>query len=233
MPHHRRLIDELSQGGPNSIHLCGDQPAFPDNHYEPERQCIRHGVPVDFAWWTMASEVCYHLRRAVRPVPAVRPSGRCARRSAAHPANGHLTREEDGRARREQPGAGGHAGDMRRNVLRRSRARPGVCVEKEGSDGTSGTSRYPGPASCCRRGALPGRRGRARHPARRGKCGRCGGVRGVLPGRAGAASEWAGGRMSGHRAFRRKDLRGLRPGNIACRAHAGLVFAAGHVADPG
>lgn len=51
MPHHRRLIDELSQGGPNSLHLCGDA----TRHFSTIAASLNvtafdTGFPVDFAW---------------------------------------------------------------------------------------------------------------------------------------------------------------------------------------
>jgi uroporphyrinogen-III decarboxylase len=49
MPHHRRLIDELSSGGPNSIHLCGDAThLFGLLRRELDIQSFDTGFPVDF-----------------------------------------------------------------------------------------------------------------------------------------------------------------------------------------
>lgn len=48
LPHHRRLLDEFSQGGPNSIHLCGSvQHLLPLLQRELNIQDFDLGFPVD------------------------------------------------------------------------------------------------------------------------------------------------------------------------------------------
>lgn len=50
LPRHRRLIEELSQGGPNSIHLCGDATRhFPMLKEKLNIQSFDTGFPVDFS----------------------------------------------------------------------------------------------------------------------------------------------------------------------------------------
>jgi hypothetical protein len=51
LPHHHRLVQAFSEGGPNSIHLCGDA----TRHFRLLRdelniQSFDTGYPVDFAW---------------------------------------------------------------------------------------------------------------------------------------------------------------------------------------
>jgi uroporphyrinogen-III decarboxylase len=51
LPRHRRMIDELSQGGPNSIHLCGNATRhFPLLKENLGIMSFDTGFPVDFAW---------------------------------------------------------------------------------------------------------------------------------------------------------------------------------------
>lgn len=51
MPHHKLLIDELSQGGPNSIHLCGNAARhFPLIADKLAVTGFDTGFPVDFEW---------------------------------------------------------------------------------------------------------------------------------------------------------------------------------------
>ncbi|MGQ9525121.1 MAG: uroporphyrinogen decarboxylase family protein [Armatimonadota bacterium] len=57
-PFHKRLMDAFSEGGPNSIHLCGDAMRhFPFLRDNLNIQSFDTGYPVDFAW----------LRRALGP----------------------------------------------------------------------------------------------------------------------------------------------------------------------
>lgn len=51
LPYHKRLVDAFSEGGPNSIHLCGDS----TRHFQFLRDALNitsfdTGYPVDFAW---------------------------------------------------------------------------------------------------------------------------------------------------------------------------------------
>jgi len=51
LPFHKRLVDEFSEGGPNSIHLCGDS----TRHFQLLRDALNiksfdTGYPIDFAW---------------------------------------------------------------------------------------------------------------------------------------------------------------------------------------
>jgi uroporphyrinogen-III decarboxylase len=49
LPHHRRLLESLSSGGPNSIHLCGDATRhFPMLKEELNIRSFDTGFPVDF-----------------------------------------------------------------------------------------------------------------------------------------------------------------------------------------
>jgi hypothetical protein len=49
LPHHRRLLESLSMGGPNSIHLCGDATRhFPMLKEELNIRSFDTGFPVDF-----------------------------------------------------------------------------------------------------------------------------------------------------------------------------------------
>lgn len=51
LPHHRRLIDTFSSGGPNSIHLCGDATRhFRFLRDELDVQSFDTGFPIDFDW---------------------------------------------------------------------------------------------------------------------------------------------------------------------------------------
>lgn len=51
LPFHRRLVEAFSEGGPNSIHLCGDATRhFPLIRQELNVQSFDTGYPVDFAW---------------------------------------------------------------------------------------------------------------------------------------------------------------------------------------
>ena len=51
LPRHRRMIDELSHGGPNSIHLCGNATRhFPLLKERLDIQSFDTGFPIDFAW---------------------------------------------------------------------------------------------------------------------------------------------------------------------------------------
>ncbi|MEI6512871.1 MAG: uroporphyrinogen decarboxylase family protein [bacterium] len=51
LPYHKRLINELSEGGPNSIHLCGDATRhFPLIAKELNVNGFDTGFPVDFTW---------------------------------------------------------------------------------------------------------------------------------------------------------------------------------------
>ena len=50
LPFHRRLVDAFSEGGPNSIHLCGDATRhFPTLKEELNIMSFDTGFPVDFA----------------------------------------------------------------------------------------------------------------------------------------------------------------------------------------
>ncbi len=50
LPHHRRLVDAFSEGGPNSIHLCGDATRhFPFLKAALNIKSFDTGFPVDFA----------------------------------------------------------------------------------------------------------------------------------------------------------------------------------------
>lgn len=50
LPHHRRLVDAFSEGGPNSIHLCGDATRhFPLLKTALNIKSFDTGFPVDFA----------------------------------------------------------------------------------------------------------------------------------------------------------------------------------------
>ncbi|NUP99973.1 MAG: hypothetical protein HUU35_08975 [Armatimonadetes bacterium] len=50
LPHHRRLVEAFSEGGPNSIHLCGDATRhFKTLRDELNIQSFDTGFPVDFA----------------------------------------------------------------------------------------------------------------------------------------------------------------------------------------
>jgi uroporphyrinogen-III decarboxylase len=50
LPHHRRLMETFSEGGPNSIHLCGDATRhFPSLKRELNVMSFDTGFPVDFA----------------------------------------------------------------------------------------------------------------------------------------------------------------------------------------
>ena len=49
LPYHQRMLDELTQGGPNSIHLCGNaQHLFPTLQSELNIQSFDTGYPIDF-----------------------------------------------------------------------------------------------------------------------------------------------------------------------------------------
>ena len=51
LPHHRRLLDTFGEGGPHSIHLCGDaQRHFPVLKQELNIQSFDTGFPIDFGW---------------------------------------------------------------------------------------------------------------------------------------------------------------------------------------
>jgi len=51
LPCHRRMLSELTEGGPNSMHLCGDATRhFPLLRDELNIQSFDTGFPVDFAW---------------------------------------------------------------------------------------------------------------------------------------------------------------------------------------
>ncbi len=51
LPHHRRLLETFAEGGPHSIHLCGDaQRHFPVLKQELNIQSFDTGFPIDFAW---------------------------------------------------------------------------------------------------------------------------------------------------------------------------------------
>lgn len=51
LPHHRRLVEAFSEGGPNSIHLCGDATRhFPFLKEALDIKSFDTGFPVDFAW---------------------------------------------------------------------------------------------------------------------------------------------------------------------------------------
>jgi len=51
LPHHRRLLDTFGEGGPHSIHLCGDaQRHFPILQQELNIQSFDTGFPIDFGW---------------------------------------------------------------------------------------------------------------------------------------------------------------------------------------
>ena len=51
LPHHRRLLETFGEGGPHSIHLCGDaQRHFPILQQELNIQSFDTGFPVDFGW---------------------------------------------------------------------------------------------------------------------------------------------------------------------------------------
>lgn len=63
LPIHRRLVDAFSEGGPNSIHLCGDATRhFPTLRQELNIQSFDTGFPVDFGWLrrTLGPEVEIH-----------------------------------------------------------------------------------------------------------------------------------------------------------------------------
>jgi len=63
LPHHRRLLAEFSQGGPNSIHLCGDVARLlPVLQQELNIQSFDTGFPVDLG----------QLRRTLGPKAALR-----------------------------------------------------------------------------------------------------------------------------------------------------------------
>jgi len=50
-PFHKRLVDAFSEGGPNSIHLCGDATRhFPFLKARLNIRSFDTGFPVDFAW---------------------------------------------------------------------------------------------------------------------------------------------------------------------------------------
>jgi len=54
-PFHKRLVDTFSEGGPNSIHLCGDSTRhFPFLAEHLNIQSFDTGYPVDFAWLRQA-----------------------------------------------------------------------------------------------------------------------------------------------------------------------------------
>lgn len=51
MPHHRKLIESVSEPGTRSIHLCGDATRhFPTLHRELNITSFDTGFPVDFSW---------------------------------------------------------------------------------------------------------------------------------------------------------------------------------------
>ena len=63
LPYHRKLVDTFSEGGPNSIHLCGDATRhFPMLQKELNIQAYDTGFPVDFSWLrqTLGPDVTIH-----------------------------------------------------------------------------------------------------------------------------------------------------------------------------
>lgn len=82
LPFHRRLVDAFSEGGPNSVHLCGDATRhFPFLRDQLNIRSFDTGYPVDFGW----------LRRALGPDVEVNGGPSVVLLASASP---HQVREE-------------------------------------------------------------------------------------------------------------------------------------------